>query len=76
MNDNSPKNPFAAEQARRILDSAEGKQLLALLSRDKSTLQAAARAVQNGDTAAAKSLLRPLVDTPEADALLQKINRK
>lgn len=76
MKDNSPKIPFSAEDARRVLGSAEGKQLLALLSRDGSSLKAAARAVQNGDTAAAKSLLRPLVDTPEADALLQKINRK
>lgn len=76
MKDNSPKIPFSAEDARRVLGSAEGKQLLALLSRDGSSLKAAAQAFQSGDTAAAKALLQPLVDTPEASALLQKINRK
>lgn len=76
MKDNSPKNPFTAEEIRRVLGSSEGQQLLALLSRDGSSLKAAAQAFQNGDTATAKALLQPLVDTPEASRLLQKIDRK
>lgn len=76
MRENSSKIPFNTDEARRVLDSAEGKRLLALLSRDGSTLRAAAQAFQSGDTDAAKALLQPLVDTPEAGALLQKINRK
>lgn len=76
MKNDSQKNSFSAEEMRRVLGSPEGKQLLALLSRDGSSLKAAAQAFQSGDTAGAQRLLQPLVSTPEASALLQKINKK
>ncbi len=59
-----------------MLASKEGKQLFTLLSGDRTALQEAAAAVQRGDTAAAQERLKPLLDNPEAAALLQKIDKK
>ena len=77
MKNNSSKNPqFSAEEMRKVLGSAEGRQLIALLSRDSGALRQAAEAFKSGDAATAQKLLQPLVNTPEASELLQKINEK
>ncbi len=65
---------FSVQKFREILASAEGKQLIAMLSRDGGKgMQQAAEAYRKGDVAGAQEALRPLVDTPEGNALLQKL---
>ena len=76
MEKNPSKNPFSAEDLRRVIGSAEGKQLMALLSQDGGALQQAAAAFRGGDVAGAQELLKPLVSTPEAGRLLDELSRK
>lgn len=75
MKEESAKN-LTPELLRSVLGSAEGRQLLALLSKDGPALRQAAAAYQSGDVQAAQALLKPLVEKPEAAELLQKINKK
>ncbi len=70
------KIPFSAEALRQVLGSQEGQRLLSMLQQDDGTLQQALKAYRSGDTEKAKALLQPLAQTPEAEALLQKINQK
>ncbi len=70
------KIPFSAEALRQVLGSQEGQRLLSMLQQDDGTLQQALKAYRSGDTETAKALLQPLAQTPEAEALLQKINQK
>lgn len=66
---------FSAEQLRRVLGSAESRQLLALLAADGGDrLRQAADAVKRGDQAQAMALLRPVLMTEQAQALLQKLH--
>ncbi len=59
----------------KVLGSQEGRQLLALLNRDGGkALREAASAIQRGDQAAAAAVLEPVMNTPEAQALVQKLN--
>ena len=63
---------FSADQLRRVLGSAEGKQLLALLAADGGgRLRQAAEAVKAGDHARAQAILQPVLQTEHAQALLQ-----
>lgn len=70
------KIPFSAEALRQVLGSQEGQRLLSMLQQDDGTLQQALKAYRSGDTETAKALLQPLAQTPEVEALLQKINQK
>lgn len=70
------KIPFSAEALQQVLGSQEGQRLLSMLQQDDGTLQQALKAYRSGDTETAKALLQPLAQTPEAEALLQKINQK
>ena len=66
---------FSADQLRRVLGSAEGKQLLALLaSGGGERLRQAADAAKQGDHARAMELLQPVLNTKQAQALLRKLN--
>lgn len=66
---------FSADQLRHVLDSAEGKQLLALLAADGGgRLRQAAEAVKAGDHARAQAILQPVLQTEQAQALLQKLD--
>ena len=66
---------FSPEQLRRVLESAEGRQLLALLSSGGGErLRQAADAAKRGDHARAMELLRPVLSTEQAQALLRKLN--
>lgn len=66
--------PFTADQARRVLASPEGRQLIQLLSRDGgAALQQAAQALRAGDYAALQQTLAPLMQTPQAQQLLAKL---
>lgn len=75
--DSQEKPQISAEQMRSLLSSPEAKQLIALLQRDGGQrLQQAAQELKKGNTAGAQELLRPVVETKEADELLKKINQK
>ncbi len=74
MKEDSVKKSIQPEEARRILNSAEGKQLLAMLRRSGNMQQAAA-AIQDGRSEEARALLRPLLEDPAAVALLQRLKR-
>ena len=71
---------FSADQLRRVLGSAEGKQLLALLALTvrallgRRRLRQAAEAVKAGDHARAQAILQPVLQTEQAQALLQKLD--
>lgn len=72
------KNPqFSPEQVKKILSSPEAQQLIALLNRDGGqSLQKAAEEFRKGNTAGAQEVLKPMMETQEADALLKKISGK
>lgn len=75
--DSSNPPQFSAEQAKKILGSAEGKQLLALLNRDGGQqLSQAAEAFRCGDMARVQALMQPLTQDREAAELMKKINGK
>lgn len=66
-----------AQQAQQLLSSEEGQKLMQLLSQGGGKeLRAAAEAFRRGDSAGAQAALAPILSTPEAAALLQKLNRK
>ena len=66
---------FSADQLRRVLGSAEGKQLLTLLAADGGgRLRQAAEAVKAGDHARAQASLQPVLQTEQAQALRQKLD--
>ena len=66
---------FSADQLRRVLGSAEGKQLLARRAADGGgRLRQAAEAVKAGDHARAHAILQPVLQTEQAQALLQKLD--
>lgn len=68
---------FSMAEAAKLLASAEGQQLLALLRQDGgNTLAQAAEAMRAGNTEGAKAILQPLLSTPEAAALLDELNRR
>ena len=69
--------PFTKQQLAAVLSSSEGKQLLSLLRREGgAALSQAALAFKNGDTELAKSIISPLMQTDEAQALIEKINER
>ena len=69
--------PFTKQQLAAVLSSSEGKQLLSLLSRDGgAALSQAAQALRNGDTELAKSIVSPLMQSDEAQALIETINER
>ena len=68
------EHSFSPEQLRRVLGSAEGRQLLALLASGGGERLQAADAAKQGDHARAMELLRPVLNTEQAQALLRKLN--
>lgn len=68
---------FSMAEAAKLLASAEGQQLLALLRRDGGdALSQAVAAMRAGDAEGAKAILQPILGTPEAAALLEQLNRR
>lgn len=68
---------FSVEQVKQVLGSPEGKQLIALLSRDGGKgMQQAAAEYRKGNLEGAQEALKPLMQTAEAEALLKKLNGK
>lgn len=75
-NENSQGFPFSEKDIRRVLGSPAGQQLLNLLTRSSGNeLQRAAEAFKQGDMEAAKAILSPLMNSPEAASLVDEINR-
>lgn len=66
---------FSPEQVKQVLGTAEGRKLIAMLSQN-GNLQAAAAAFKQGNMEAVQEALKPTLQTQEAEALLQKINKK
>lgn len=65
------------ENIQKVFGTNEGRQLLALLSRDGgAALKKAAAALQRGDQAGAAAVLEPLMTTPEAQELVRRLNQK
>lgn len=68
---------FSEADIKKVLGSKEGQALLRLLNQDGGAkLRQVAGALKSGDTARAQELAKPLIQTPEAAALIDKINRK
>ena len=67
---------FSMAEAAKLLASAEGQQLLALLRRDGGDALSQAAAMRAGDAEGAKAILQPILGTPEAAALLEQLNRR
>ncbi len=78
MKQDSQKIPqFSAEQVRQVLTSAEGRQLMALLSRDGGQgMQQAAEAYRKGNLSEAQEALKPLMQNTQAQALLKKLSER
>ena len=68
---------FSEADVRKVLGSKEGQALLRLLNKDGgAALKQAADALKAGDTAKAQALVKPIMQTPEAAALVEKLNQK
>ena len=66
---------FSAAEVQAVLGSEEGKKLMELLNRDGgAALRRAAQSVKSGDMAAAKAAVAPLLDSKQAQELMQSIN--
>ncbi|MFI3313760.1 MAG: hypothetical protein R3Y62_07715 [Eubacteriales bacterium] len=73
MNNNLP---FNEQDIRRVLGSAEGQQILKLLNQDGGkALRAAASAYQKGDMEGAKKIIAPVMESPQASALVNQLNK-
>ncbi len=71
----APNGAFSEAQLRRVLASPAGKQLLRLLAANGgAALRQAAAAAAQGDHAQAYALLRPVLETDEAQALLRQLD--
>ena len=68
------KNPALAQQ---ILQSADGQRLLQLLMKDGGgSLQSAGEKAARGDTADMVNMIRQVMQSPEGNALIQRIRRQ
>lgn len=68
---------FSAEEMKKLLASKEAKTLLKILNQDGGVrLRQAAEAVKNGDTAKAQELIAPMMQSPQAAAAVEQLNRK
>lgn len=76
MSMETEKNPkISPRDMQRVMSSAEGKELLSLLSQNGG-LQKAMEAFRRGDMKGVREALEPAMATEKAEELLQKINGK
>ncbi|MBQ6798112.1 MAG: hypothetical protein IJP11_02615 [Oscillospiraceae bacterium] len=67
---------FSEADVKKLLYSKEGQQLLSLLNRDGGTkLRQAADALKSGNTERMQQILTPILQTEEATALLERLDR-
>jgi len=77
MEKNMPFPAFTEADIKKVLGSPEGQALLQMLNKDGGTmLRQAAAAVRSGDMEKAKRLVQPVMESRDAAALIEKINRK
>ena len=75
--DNTGGFAFTKQQIAAVLSTGEGKELLALLSKDGgAALKACAQALSSGDTQRVQELIAPLLQSQKAQELLTKINEQ
>lgn len=68
--------PFSEKDIRRVLSSPAGQQLLNLLTQTGGNeLQRAAEEFKRGNIEAAKAILSPVMNRPDAASLVDEINR-
>ena len=73
---NQEKNPqISPREMQRVMGSAEGKELIALLSKDGG-LQKAMEAFRRGDMNGVKAALEPAMASEKAEELLHKLSGK
>lgn len=67
---------FSEADVKKLLHSKEGQQLLSLLNRDGGAkLRQAADALKSGNTERMQQILTPILQTEEATALLERLDR-
>jgi len=77
MENRTPFPSFSEADIKRVLGSPEGQALLRLLNRDGGALlRQAADAVKKGDMKKAQELVRPIMESGDAAALIGRINQK
>lgn len=77
MDRNASFPSFTEADIKKVLGSQEGQSLLKLLNRDGGTmLRQAAAAVKAGDIEKAKRIVQPIMESRDAAALIDKINKK
>ena len=75
-NKNNTPNPFSIQEAMRLANSPEGKQLIALLRQQNgSDLQNAMNRASAGDYAQAKKMIESMLSDPDAQKLLKQLGR-
>ena len=76
-NENFSKIPLSPDQIRQILSSSEGQALIRLLQRDGGKgVQAAAKAIREGNTEAAQQALSPLLRETNGENLAERLRQK
>lgn len=77
MDQKSGLPSFSEADIKKVLGSKEGQALLRLLNQDGGVaLRQAANALKAGDTARAQEIVKPIMQSPDAAALIEKLNRK
>lgn len=78
MNSGKGQNPpFTKAEMDAVLRSKEGKLLLQMMQKNGAFgVSQASEALKKGDYAKAISMLKPIMDTPNTEALLQELSRK
>lgn len=73
----SVKPEFTSKDMETVFRSDEAKRLLKIMQKDggKGLLQATA-AIKSGEYAKAASIIKPLLDEPNSEFLLQELGRK
>lgn len=67
--------PFSEKDIRRVLGSSAGQQLLQILTQSGGNeLQWAAEELKRGNIDAAKEILSPVMNSPQASTLVDEIN--
>lgn len=77
MDQKSGLPSFSEADIRKVLGTKEGQALLRILTQDGGEkLRQAAAAVKSGDMNRAQEIVKPIMQSPDATALIDKINRK
>ena len=72
-----PEPAFSQREINAIMQSKEAKALLEMMQKNSASgVSQASEALKKGDYAKAASLLKPAVEGPKMEALLQELSRK